>query len=68
MTEQVIAFNVRILDSDDVERSGLEIVFDGTRVFYRDSEGVEYEKQTLRGADFLIEPMLAARIMYEHGG
>lgn len=68
MSEQVLAFNVRILDSDDIERSGLEIVFDGARLLYRDSEGVEYEKQTLRGADFVIHPMLAARIMYEYGG
>jgi hypothetical protein len=68
MTEEVIAFNVTILDSDDVERSGLEIVFDGTRVFFRDSEGVEYEKQTLRSANFLVQPMRAARIMHKYGG
>lgn len=68
MSEQVLAFNVRILDSGDVERSGLEIVFDGDRLFYRDSDGVEHQRKTLLGADFLIEPMLAARIMYEHGG
>ena len=68
MTERVIAFNVTILDSNDVERSGLEIVLDGTRVFFRDSEGVEYEKQALLGANFLVQPMIAARIMYEYGG
>ena len=68
MSEQVIAFSVRILDSGDVERSGLEIVFDGDRLFYRDSDGVEYQRKTLLGADFLIQPMEAARIMYQFGG
>jgi hypothetical protein len=68
MSEQVIAFNVRILDSGNVERSGLEIVFDGSRVFYRDLDGVEYERQTLRGGDFLVEPIVAARIMRRYGG
>lgn len=68
MSEQVIAFNVRILDSGDVERSGLEIVFDGDRLFYRDSDGVEHQRKTLLSADFLIQPMDAARIMYQFGG
>ena len=68
MSEKVLAFNVRIMDSDNAERSGLQIVFDGTRVFYRDADGVEYEKQTLLGADFLIPLDYAARIMHQYGG
>ena len=68
MSEKVLAFNVRIMDSDNAERSGLEIVFDGTRVFYRDADGNEYERQTLLGADFLIPLHYAARIMHQYGG
>ena len=68
MSEKVLAFNVRIMDSDNAERSGLEIVFDGTRVFYRDADGNEYERQTLLGADFLVSLHYAARIMHEYGG
>mgnify|MGYP007029085879 CR=1 FL=1 len=68
MSEQVIAFNVRILDANDVERSNLEIVFDGDRLFYRDSDGLEHQRKTILGADFLMTPMDAARIMHQFGG
>lgn len=68
MSEQVIAFNVSILDTSDVERTGLQIVFNGSRLVYRDSEGVEYKRQTLRGADFLVGPTIAGRIMHLYGG
>lgn len=68
MSEKVLAFNVRIMDTGNVERSGLEIVFDGARVFYRDADANEYERQTLLGADFLIPLHYAARIMRQYGG
>ena len=68
MTEQVIAFNVRIMDTSNVERSGLEMFFDGSSLVYRDSDGVEYERQSLLGADFIVPPSLALHIMHLHGG
>jgi hypothetical protein len=68
MSGQVIAFNVRIMDTSNVERSGLEIFFTGTSLHYRDSDGVEYERQTLLGADFLLSPSVALRIMNMYGG
>ena len=68
MSGEVIAFNVRIMDTSNVERSGLEIFFNGTSLVYRDSDGVEYERQTLLGADFLVPEPLAARMMYLYGG
>lgn len=68
MSERILGINIRILDSDDVERSDLQLVFDGARVFYRDSEGVEHQRQTLLGADFLIEPFELELIMYQFGG
>jgi len=68
MSEQVIAVNTTILDSDGVERSGLEIVFDGSRVSYRTLDGIEYQKSRLLGADFLVSPTQAAIIMKGFGG
>jgi len=68
MSEKVLAFNVRIMDSGNVERSGLQIVFNGTRLVYRDAGGVEYERQTLLGADFLVPEPYAARMMHKYGG
>lgn len=68
MSEKVLAFNVRIMDSGNVERSGLQIVFNGTRLVYRDAGGVEYERQKLLGADFLVPEPYAARMMHKYGG
>tara|TARA_R100000406_G_C3051576_1_gene108894 strand:+ start:475 stop:681 length:207 start_codon:yes stop_codon:yes gene_type:complete len=68
MSQQVIAFNVRIMDTSNVERSDLEIFFNGTSLVYRDSDGVEYERQTLLGADFLVPEPIARRYMYFYGG
>ena len=68
MSGEVIAFNVRIMDTSNVERSGLEIFFNGTSLVYRDSDGVEYERQTLLEADFLVPEPIARRYMYLYGG
>lgn len=68
MSEKVLAFNVRIMDSDNVERTGLQIVFNGTRIVYRDAGGVVYERQTLLGADFIVPQPYATRMMYKYGG
>jgi|TARA_Y100000033_G_C2719845_1_gene97679 hypothetical protein len=68
MSEKILAFNVRIMDSDNVERSGLQIVFNGTRIVYKDVDEVEYERQTLLGADFVVPEPYAARMMHKYGG
>lgn len=68
MSERVIAVNTKILDSKGIERAGLEVVFDGSRVTYRTLDGIEYQSQQLLGADFLVSPTQAAIIMKGFGG
>ena len=68
MTTRPIAFGATVLDIDGVERSNLEILFDGSRIIYRSLDGAEYQSQKLLGANFLIPPVEAAIIMREYGG
>lgn len=67
MSEKIVAFDVRMLCSDGLERSGLQIIFNGSALTYRDADGNTFQMDRILGMTLTIPPTLFKLLVKRFG-